>query len=367
MLSSPALAPALAAGHVLAAGGSGPSPLWYTTRATGVVALVLLTITVAIGVAGTARFSTSALPGVVRSGLHRNVSLLTVAFVAVHVLTTVLDPYAAIGLVSAFVPFSSSYRPLWLSLGTIAFDLLLAIVITSLLRTRLSYRAWRAVHWLAYASWPVALWHGLGTGTDSKLSWLLVLDAACVLVVAGSVLWRLRLSGRSDVRLAGAIATGLFLIATIVFVAVGPLQPGWSRRAGTPVAMLGPATATSGGSAFTLSAGYTGQVSRHAAAGSDQVVIEVRAQTTAQPVRELTIVLTGKPDGSAIAMSSGTVRVDSVPGGEPYAGPVTLLNGRQLTASLRGPAGQPAHAVLTLVITGGRASGQVVVRPAVQA
>jgi methionine sulfoxide reductase heme-binding subunit len=222
------------AGGLLATGGSSPSPLWYATRATGVVALLLLTATVALGVAGIARVDAPALPRVVRSGLHRNVSLLALAFVCVHIVTTVLDPFTSISIVSAIVPFSSSYRPLWLGLGAIAFDLLLAVIVTSLLRSRLPYRAWHVVHWLAYASWPVALWHGLGTGTDSRLPWLLLLDAACVLVVAGAVLWRLRLADNGSVRLAGMIATSAFVLATIVFVAVGPLQHGWAKRAGTP-------------------------------------------------------------------------------------------------------------------------------------
>lgn len=228
-----------AAARTLAAGGGSGSPLWYTTRATGVVALLLLTGTVALGVAGIARVDSPQMPRLVRSGLHRNLSLLTVAFVCVHVVTTVLDPFVRISIVSAIVPFSSSYRPLWLSLGAIAFDLLLAVVITSLVRTRMPYRAWHAVHWLAYVSWPVALWHGLGTGTDSRLPWLLLLDAVCVLIVAGVVLWRLRLAPSSTVRTAGLIVTTAFVIATIVFVAVGPLQSGWARRAGTPASTAG--------------------------------------------------------------------------------------------------------------------------------
>jgi predicted ferric reductase len=230
---------AATASHVLAVGTSGPSPLWFTTRATGVVALVLLTATVALGVAGTARMETRAVPGIVRAGLHRNLSLLAVAFVAVHIITAVLDPFAGIGFVSAVIPFSSGYRPLWLSLGTIAFDLLLALIITSLIRTRLPYQAWRAVHWLAYVCWPIALWHGLGTGTDSRLPWLLALDAACVGVVAAAVSWRLQISRRTDLRRFGLVATATFVVATVVFAAIGPLQSGWSRRAGTPAHAAG--------------------------------------------------------------------------------------------------------------------------------
>ena len=261
MLSSAHVAASTAAGHALAATGTAPSPLWYTARATGVVALILLTLTVALGVAGSTRLSTPGLPRLVRSGLHRNISLLSVAFVATHVLTTVLDPYASISITSAVIPFSSHYRPFWLSLGTIAFDLLLALVLTSMVRTRLSYRAWRAVHWLAYASWPIALWHGLGTGSDSKLSWLLILDALCVLVVAAAALWRLQLLPPGRTRVIGRAATAAIVVATVVFAAVGPLQSGWARRAGTPASLLGSAhasaphvapdrsTTTSGGSA----------------------------------------------------------------------------------------------------------------------
>jgi predicted ferric reductase len=245
MLSSAQAAASATAGHVLAATGAAPSPLWYTARATGVVALILLTLTVALGVAGTTRLSTPALPRLVRSGLHRNISLLSVAFVATHVLTTVLDPYASISITSAIVPFTSHYRPFWLSLGTIAFDMLLALVLTSLVRTRLSHRTWRAVHWLAYASWPIALWHGLGTGTDSKLSLLLVLDAVCVLVVAAAAIWRLQLLPPGRTRAIGRAATAAIAAATVVFVAVGPLQAGWAKRAGTPSSILGSAHATS--------------------------------------------------------------------------------------------------------------------------
>jgi len=244
MLSSAKVAASAAAGHALAATGTAPSLLWYTARATGVVALVLLTITVALGVAGSTRLSTPALPRLVRSGLHRNISLLSVAFVATHVLTTVLDPYASISITSAVVPFSSHYRPFWLSLGTIAFDMLLALVLTSMVRTRLSYRAWRAVHWLAYASWPIALWHGLGTGSDSKLSWLLALDAVCVLAVAAAALWRLQLVPPGRIRAIGRAATAAIAAATVVFAIVGPLQSGWARRAGTPSSMLSSAHAS---------------------------------------------------------------------------------------------------------------------------
>lgn len=213
--------------------------LWYLTRATGIVALVLLSGTVVLGVLGTARTATERWPRVVTAGLHRNLALTSIAFVAVHVATTVLDSFVSISLAAAFVPFASGYRPLWLSLGAIASDLLLAVLVTSLLRDRLSHRVWRAVHLLVYVSWPVALWHGLGTGTDTKVSWVLVITIGCVLVVAMAIWWRLSLARSRTLRTTGLLALAVFAAITAIFVVAGPLQPGWPARAGTPPGLLG--------------------------------------------------------------------------------------------------------------------------------
>jgi NADH:ubiquinone oxidoreductase subunit F (NADH-binding) len=225
----------LAAG---AAGAAGVNPLWYATRATGVVALLLLTGTVVAGIAGTARAELPGLPRVVLAGVHRNLSLLAVGLVVIHVLTTVLDPFAGISLAAAVIPFSSAYRTVWLGLGAVALDLLLAVLLSSLVRDRLSYRSWRAVHWLAYASWPVALWHGLGTGTDTRLPVLLAVDVLCLATVAAAAGWRLSLAGPGPRRAAGITVLIGVPLATAVFTFLGPLQPGWARRAGTPAPLL---------------------------------------------------------------------------------------------------------------------------------
>ena len=116
--------------------------------------------------------------------LHRNVALLSVCFLVVHIITAVLDTFTSIPLIDSVVPFIGSYRPFWLGLGAVAFDLLIAVTITSLLRQRLGYGTWRAVHWLSYASWPIALVHGLGTGSDTKGTWML--DARLALPARGA-------------------------------------------------------------------------------------------------------------------------------------------------------------------------------------
>ncbi len=164
--------------------------LWYLTRGTGVVSIVLLTITTVLGILQVQRWQSNGWPRFVIAAVHKNVSLLAVAFLAVHIGAAIIDGYTPIRWLDAIVPFRSAYRPLWLGLGAVALDLLLALVITSLLRQRLGYTAWRAVHWTAYACWPIAFVHGLGIGTDTGRSWVLLLDGLCLTAVIAATLWR---------------------------------------------------------------------------------------------------------------------------------------------------------------------------------
>jgi methionine sulfoxide reductase heme-binding subunit len=229
---------------VLAA-STGGSAYWYLTRSTGAVALLLLTIAIAIGVVDVRRWSTPRWPRFVVDSLHRNVSLLAMAFLALHILTSVLDSFAPISLLDALVPFVGAYRPLWLGLGTVAFDLLIAVTLTSMLRRRFGYASWRAVHWLTYASWPIALLHGLGTGSDAASTWLLALSAFCAAVVLAAVLVRAA-DGRPEhlARRAAALGgAGVFALFLLVWLPAGPLGSEWARRSGTPRSLLGHGTA----------------------------------------------------------------------------------------------------------------------------
>jgi methionine sulfoxide reductase heme-binding subunit len=186
------LATATATATATTTASSSPIAVWYLERATGVVALVLLTITVALGIANVKRFRTERIPRFVVDRVHRNAALLAVVFLCLHVLTTVLDTFVSINLLDAVVPFGSSYRPLWVGLGAASLDLMLAVVITSLLRRRIGRRIWRATHWLAYASWPIAMAHSLGSGTDAGTTWMLALSGVCIATVAIAVAIRLR-------------------------------------------------------------------------------------------------------------------------------------------------------------------------------
>ena len=228
---------------------AGPSLYWYLTRSTGAVALLLLTAAVVLGVVDVRRWSTPNWPRFVVDALHRNVALLAMIFLALHIITSVLDTFAPISLIDAVVPFAGSYRPFWLGLGAIAFDLLIAVTITSLLRQRMGYASWRAVHWLTYASWPIALLHGFGTGSDLRTTWLLALSIACLLAVLAAVAVRVadgwpQNLGRRGAALGGAGAFSLFLL---LWLPSGPLGSEWARRSGTPSSLLGH-SATTGGS-----------------------------------------------------------------------------------------------------------------------
>jgi predicted ferric reductase len=165
--------------------------LWYLTRSTGLVALVLLTATMALGMLSGVRWQRPGWPRFVTSGLHRNMSVLACAVVVVHIVTTLADGFVPIYIQDTVLPFGSAYRPLWLGLGAASFDLMLVLTVTSLVRARISYRAWRVLHWTAYLCWPAAVVHGLGTGTDTPVRWVLLLTLACVAVIAGLLGWRL--------------------------------------------------------------------------------------------------------------------------------------------------------------------------------
>jgi predicted ferric reductase len=165
---------------------------WYFSRASGLVSLVLLTTIVVLGVLGPLRVSSERWPRFAIRTVHRDVSLIAVVVILMHVVTITFDTFVNVPLTSLVLPWGSSYAPFWVGLGAVAFDLLLAIVITSLIRARLGYRTWRFVHWFAYVSWPVAVAHGLAAGSDHNAAWALALVIACIAVVVATVAMRVQ-------------------------------------------------------------------------------------------------------------------------------------------------------------------------------
>ena len=214
--------------------------VWYLTRGTGTVSLLLLTAVTVLGILNSVRWSPQGTPRFVLQRVHRNVSLLAVVFIVLHIATAVINGFAPIRWLDAVVPFGSAYRPLWLGFGAVAFDLVIAVIVTSLLRARLGYRTWRAVHWTAYACWAVAIFHGLGIGSDSTQLWMLALVFGSVLAVAGATVWRASVGWPAWTPARITMVFGLVAVPLVlgVWFVGGPLQPGWSVRAGTPTKLL---------------------------------------------------------------------------------------------------------------------------------
>ena len=218
-----------------------PSPLWFATRGAGTVSLLLLTAVVVLGIATTTRRQSGPWPRFLTPRVHGNLALGTLAFLAIHIATAILDPFAHLRWRDALVPFGAAYRPLWLGLGVLAAEGLAALAITSWLRPRLGYRSWRAVHWIAYACWPLGLLHGAGTGSDVRSAWFEAIDAICVgSVFAAVVAWRLGHGWprAASFRTMAAIGSGVGVIVFVVWMLNGPLAPGWARAAGTPAELL---------------------------------------------------------------------------------------------------------------------------------
>ncbi len=169
--------------------------LWYLNRGTGMVILGLFTATTALGVLATGgRAGRGLVPRFVTQALHRNLALLSVVMLGAHITTAVVDTYVDIRWWQVLVPYvGSTYLPVWLGLGALALDLIVAVTVTSLVRARMRYRSWRTVHLLAYLGWLAAVAHSLGIGTDVRegATWARLTVVVCVAVVGAAGTLRL--------------------------------------------------------------------------------------------------------------------------------------------------------------------------------
>jgi sulfoxide reductase heme-binding subunit YedZ len=164
--------------------------LWYTTRGAGAISLVLLSAVVCFGLLTRLRVRGEGWPSFLTAAVHQDLTLIALFFLGLHIVTAIVDPFTSLGL-AALVPFASTYRTVWLGMGALSFELGLAVGLTTLARRVIGVRPWRAVHWLAYLCWPIAVVHGLGTGTDSHAAWMVVIVVGCVSAVLVCLVWRL--------------------------------------------------------------------------------------------------------------------------------------------------------------------------------
>jgi methionine sulfoxide reductase heme-binding subunit len=288
---------------------SAASPLWYITRGAGMVTLIFLTLSFVLGILTTGRYRPPRLPRFINSELHRNVALGALLFATAHVATAILDPFAKLGILDAAVPFSSAYRPLWLGLGVVSGELFLVLVATSLVRERIGHSLWRAIHWAAYAAWPLAIVHGFGTGSDEKAWWAMVIYLPCVAAVVIAIAWRLLGADPESrgVRNLGGWALSLGVLIFGFWVVNGPLQPGWAQAAGTPAPLLKQisdksATATTA-TTSRLAAGLDHALVGQAVASGSGIDVDFADQT--DPSYQIVLSLNG------VDSSSGRLRVSN--------------------------------------------------------
>jgi sulfoxide reductase heme-binding subunit YedZ len=338
-------------GSVLAS-THGPTAYWYLTRGTGIVALVLLTAVIVLGVGTSLGWTSERWPRFFSQALHRDLSLFCLVLIVLHVVTTVVDGFAPIGYLDSIVPFRSPYRPLWLGFGALSFDLFVVLCVTSALRWRMGYRSWKLIHWLAYACWPVAVLHGLGSGTDSRLGLVLVINALCVVAVVVAVGYRLAAGWPTNAgrRVLGGGAASAFCLALGLFVFLGPFRPDWSRRAGTPTALLSgassaspsgasqgagpaPASANSGNSGSTSSlpttpfrATLAGTFTTTPPDDAGQVTVDIRGRLSGGANLPIDIVLRGTQEGNGVSLTSSQVTIG------PATGEVVGLEGDTVVA-----------------------------------
>jgi len=181
--------------------------LWFATRGAGAVALLMFTASTALGLVTVARFQAAGWPRFFNYEMHRRVALLSIVFLAIHIVTAVLDPFTNLGLSAALVPLASTYRPVPVAIGVVAFYLFVALIASSLLRQRIGHRTWRAIHWASYAMWPMALLHGITAGTDAFAFWMVAIDLACMAAVAGCLAWRISAGNPNRSRLGDVVAS----------------------------------------------------------------------------------------------------------------------------------------------------------------
>jgi hypothetical protein len=335
--------------------------LWYITRGSGAVSLLLLTAVVVLGVANVVRWSPDRTPRFVLQRVHRDLSLLALVFTALHVATVVIDGFAPIRWIDAVVPFGSAYRPIWLGFGALALDLLVAIAITSLVRARLGYRVWRAVHWTTYGTWVVAVLHGAGVGSDTRQVWMMALVALSVGAVLVAVAWRAARGWTHWEPARVLLVTGAVLVppALAVWMVTGPLRGGWSVRSGTPPDLLAAAAAAAPSTpAIVLpeQADFAGSANFDRSKTSEAATLSTSAQTTDPAPLSLDILLDGEQEPEGFSVHTGTIQLIPPEGAATYRGKVTSLDEGTLRARLSDGFGDVIDIAVQMSIT---ASGQV--------
>lgn len=171
--------------------------VWYAARAGGILAYLLLTASVCLGLLMSGKARLKQWPRFALEDVHRFLGILAGIFIAIHGGALLLDSFVPFSLSQLLVPGTSSYRPLAVGLGVVAAELLVALALANRYRKRIGHRVWRRLHMLNLAVWAFALLHGLTAGTDASTLWALVLYAGTAWLVLALLIHRVSLGWES--------------------------------------------------------------------------------------------------------------------------------------------------------------------------
>jgi hypothetical protein len=340
---------------------------WDTARAGGLIAYVLLTTAVSLGLILRNRWQSTRWPRLVTNELHGYVSLHALVFITVHVTAVAVDPFTRFGLTAVLVPFASHYRPVWMGLGIVALDLLLAVWISSRLRRRIGHRLWRQIHVLAFGVYGAATLHGLGTGSDTRTVWAGALYAASVGVVGSLLAIRLLAPSGRDARrrplVAGAAAATVLAVAA--WSLAGPFAPGWSQRAGGATARSTiapvPPRAVRGTTAVVqvpFTARYAGRLTVEPVNDRGRLTVRIDGALSGATKDHLEILIHGIPlENGGVAMEQSRVRMGTTT--PLYQGEITSLHGTRLVAAVRSRDRQLRLGLVLRISRDGGVVGQV--------
>jgi predicted ferric reductase len=196
--------------------------IWAVERASGFTAFALLTLAVAVGLALSLHWQSPRWPRIINSELHNFLTLLSTVFLGVHVLAAWIDPYTRFSLAEVLIPLVSHYRPEWMAFGIVALYLGVAIAISTWLRPKIGYAAWRRLHVLTLAVYALAAVHGIASGTDTGTPWALAVYAGSIGLVGALFAVRIATPKDATGRARPALAVGsVVALALVVAVLVG--------------------------------------------------------------------------------------------------------------------------------------------------
>jgi Ferric reductase like transmembrane component len=350
---------------------------WDVARAGGFTAFVLLTLSVANGLALSLHMQSPRWPRIINSELHNFLTLLALIFTGVHILAIWVDPFTSFGWNEVFIPFASHYRTVWMALGIVAFYIGIAIGISTWLRPRIGYKVWRALHTLTLLLFGLVVVHGIATGSDTRTSWGAAIYASSVVLV-GTLLWmRLRkpLNAKSRAHPVLALAIVVLVAVGTVWTLLGPLQPGWASVANNGTASGSTANALAAPSRNqqqrqttfpqSFAGNLQGQYTQSGPDANNNVTLQFNLSISNGPTGNVQMMLQGQSGGgddNSLSITSSRVAILSSTGQQLFSGPLSnIYRDRSLfmTATLSGTGTNSSSQLQVMITVRLAASGQV--------